>query len=125
MKFISVPDYIELVKEKDDGSRQKRDALMDADLLILDDIGAQVENKDWITTAMFRLIDKRYTNHLPTIFTSNVHREDLKTKTDGRIFFRIYERSFPVVMPEVSVRQQIADKHTRELLERILTEGKA
>lgn len=123
VKFISVPDYIELVKEKDDDSRQKRETLMDAGLLILDDIGAQVENKDWITTALFRLIDRRYTNHLPTIFTSNVCMEDLKT--DERISDRIYAVSVPVIMPEVSVRRQIADKHNKEFLERILTEGKA
>lgn len=123
VKFISVPEYIELIREKDEGSREKRESLMDAGLLILDDIGAQVENKDWITTALFRLIDRRYTNHLPTIFTSNVRIEDLKT--DGRISDRIYAVSTPVIMPEVSVRRQIADKHTREFLDRILTEDKA
>lgn len=122
VKFISVPDYIELIKEKDDCSREKRESLMDAGLLILDDIGAQVENKDWITTALFRLIDRRYTNHYPTVFTSNVRMEDLKT--DERISDRIYAVSTPVIMPEVSVRRQIADKHTREFLNRILTEGK-
>lgn len=123
VKFISVPDYIELIKEKDDGSREKRVSLMDADLLILDDIGAQVENKDWITTALFRLIDRRYTNHLPTIFTSNMRIDDLRT--DERISDRIYAVSAPVVMPEVSVRRQIADKHAKEFLDRILAEGTA
>ena len=120
VKFVSVTDYIELVKAKDDTSRENIRAILEAGLLILDDIGAQVENKEWITTALFRLINRRYTNHYPTIFTSNVRMEDLKT--DSRISDRIYAVSVPVIMPEVNVRRQIADKHTRKFLKSILSE---
>lgn len=127
VKFINVPDYIELIKEKDDSSKEKRDSIMDAGLLILDDVGAQVENKEWISTALFRLIDRRYSNHYPTIFTSNVRVEELKT--DERIADRIYAVSAPIIMPEVAVRKQIADKFTREFLSRVMqhdiaTEGR-
>lgn len=122
VKFINVTDYIELVKAKDDSSREHVKAILEAGLLILDDVGAQVENKDWITTALFRLIDRRYVNHLPTIFTSNVQMKDLKT--DSRITDRIYAVSVPVIMPEVNVRKQIADKHTKEFLKSILSERK-
>ena len=118
VKFISVPDYIELIKEKDESSREKVKTIMDAALLIVDDIGAQVENKEWITTALFRLIDRRYSNHYPTIFTSNVRMEDLKT--DERISDRIYAVSAPIIMPEVSIRKQITDKYTREFLDRVM-----
>lgn len=120
VKFINVTDYIELVKAKDDGSRERLKSIIESGLLIFDDIGAQVENKEWITTALFRLIDKRYTDHLPTIFTSNVRIEDLKT--DSRISDRIYAVSVPVIMPEVNVRRQIADKHTKDFLKSILSE---
>lgn len=118
VKFISVTDYIELVKMRDDASRERIDSILEAGLLILDDVGAQVENKEWITTALFRLIDRRYTNHYPTIFTSNVRMEDLKT--DSRISDRIYAVSVPVMMPEVNVRKQIADKNTKEFLKEAL-----
>ena len=120
VKFISVTDYIELVKAKDNASRENVKAILKAGLLILDDVGAQVENKDWITTALFRLVDRRYTNHCPTIFTSNVRMEDLKT--DSRISDRIYSVSVPVMMPEVNVRRQIADKHTKEFIKNIMRE---
>lgn len=120
VKFISVTDYIELVKAKYDASWGNIEAILEAGLLILDDVGAQVENKEWITTALFRLIDRRYTNHYPTIFTSNVRREDLKT--DHRISRRIYDTTVPVVMPEVNVSRQIADKHTKEFLKTIMQE---
>lgn len=114
VKFTSVADYIELVKAKDDMSRGKVKAILEAGLLILDDIGAQVENKEWITTALLRLIERRYTSHYPTIFTSNVRMEDLKT--DSRISERIYAVSVPIIMPEVNVRRQIADKRTEEFI---------
>ena len=120
VKFINVTDYIELVKAKDDSSRERVKSIIEAGLLIFDDIGTQVENKEWITTALFQLIDKRYTDHLPTIFTSNVKMEDLKT--DSRISDRIYAVSVPVIMPEVNVRRQIADKHTKDFLKSILSE---
>lgn len=119
VKFINETDYIELVRAKDDGSREKVKSIFEAGLLILDDIGAQNADKDWIVTALFRLIDRRYTNHLPTIFTSNIQMEDLKT--DSRITDRIYAVSVPVIMPEVNVRNQIADKHTKEFLKNILS----
>ena len=79
-----------------------------------------MDNKEWITTALFRLIDRRYTNHYPTIFTSNVRMEDLKT--DSRITDRIYSVSIPVIMPEVNVRRQIADKYTKEFIKNIMQE---
>lgn len=120
VKFINVTDYIELVKAKDDGSRELMKSIIESGLLIFDDIGAQVENKEWITTALFRLIDKRYTDHLPTIFTSNVRIEDLKT--DTRISDRIYAVSVPVIMPEVNVRRLIADKYTKDFLKSVLSE---
>lgn len=121
VKFICVVDYVELIKQKDDASREKINSILKAGLLILDDVGAQVENKDWITTALFRLIDKRYVNHYPTIFTSNVRMEDLKT--DPRISERIYGVSIPVMMPEVNVRKQIADKYTKDFLKNLLSEN--
>ncbi len=120
VKFISMTDYIELVRAKDDASRENIKAIFEAGLLILDDIGAQAESKDWITTALFRLVDRRYTNHYPTIFTSNVRMEDLKT--DPRIADRIYAVSVPVIMPEVNVRRQMADKHTKEFIRTIMQE---
>lgn len=120
VKFISVADYVELVKEKDNESRERIQSILESGLLILDDIGAQVENKEWITTALFRLIDRRCTNYCPTIFTSNSLIEDLKT--DLRISERIREVSVPVIMPEVNVRRQIVDKRTKDFIRNILQE---
>ena len=115
VKFINVTDYIELIKDKSEISKEQVQRIHDAGLLILDDVGVQVEDKAWITTALFRLIDSRCTGLRPTIFTSNVKLEDLKT--DGRISERIYALSFPVIMPEENIRRKIADKHKVAFLE--------
>ncbi len=122
VKFINVADYIELVKSKDDAGRDQAKSIMEAGLLILDDVGAQVENKDWIITALFRLIDRRYANRYPTIFTSNIKRENLKT--DPRIHDRIYRMTIPVIMPEVNVRKQMADEETKSFLKSLQERGK-
>lgn len=119
VKFINETDYIELVRAKDDGSRERVKSIFEAGLLILDDIGVQDMGKEWIAAALFRLVDRRYANHLPTIFTSNVRIEDLKM--DNRISDRIYAVSVPVIMPEVNVRNQIADRHTKEFLSNVLS----
>ena len=39
VKFISMPEYIELVKDKGEAAKTKITAVMDAVLLIVDDIG--------------------------------------------------------------------------------------
>lgn len=121
VKFVTVADYAELVKQKDTGSIEKRELIMDAGLLILDDIGSQTENKEWIETALFRLVDRRYSNHFPTIFTSNLRMEELKS--DDRIASRIYGVSIPVIIPEVSIRKQTADRFKRGFLQRVLKQG--
>lgn len=118
VKFTSMIEYIELVKDKSDSGREKRDALLDAVLLIVDDIGATVENKEWISNAIFRLVNKRYENMLPTIYTSNVPIEELKS--DDRIISRIYSDCVPVVMPEVSIRRRKADRMTNDFLKQVL-----
>lgn len=121
VRFISVTEYIELVKRKDDDSRNEIDTILHAGLLVVDDIGVQTENKDWITTAMYRLIDVRYTEHLPTIYTSNVEITSLKT--DSRILERIYEVSTRLPMPEVNIRRKIADRHTEKFLSELLNDS--
>lgn len=118
IKFISVPEYTELVKDKSEGAKTKINAVLDAVLLIVDDIGAKVEEKEWISNALFRLVSRRHENLLPTIYTSNVPIE--KLKCDDRIISRIYEDSIPVIMPEVSIRKKQADKYTSDFLRRIL-----
>lgn len=117
VKFISMPEYIELVRDKGEAAKTKLNAILEAVLLISDDIGT-TEEKEWISNAIFRLVNKRKENLLPTIYTSNVPIEELKC--DDRITSRIYEDSIPVIMPEISIRKKKADKSRQEFLNQVM-----
>jgi DNA replication protein DnaC len=120
VKFIRSVDFAELVKSKSDDDKAALKSLYDAGLLIFDDIGAGLENKDWISTALFRLIDKRDCDHMPTIFTSNLHWSQLDI--DDRIAQRLGEVCVPIAMPEISIRNKIADQHTEAFIKSVLAD---
>lgn len=122
VKFVSVTEYIELLKGKTDQEKEIVRSIFDCGLLILDDIGAEVTAKDWVNSAVFRLVDQRDKNMLPTIYTSNYEMDELPE--DERTVNRIFGHSIPVIMPEFSVRRMKAKKATGEFLERILQEDK-
>lgn len=117
VKFITLPDYIELVKQKDEASKGKIEALYNAGLLILDDMGAETDKQEWITNAVFRLVDRRSRDILPTIYTSNYEME--KLKGDERTVSRVLI-SVPIYMPEESIRMIKAQKDTELFLKNIL-----
>lgn len=119
-RFITVYDYLNTVTEswKDktgDTSARLRD-IETTQLLILDDIGAQDPNK-LVNDSLFKLIDRRYSNMLVTIFTSNKKINDLGL--DDRIISRIEEKSILVSLPEVSIRQRKAESKQEEFLKKL------
>lgn len=118
VKFIQVLDFLDLVKRKDDAAELERLSLRRCGLLVLDDLGVQTENKEWINNALFSLIDDRYRNMLPTIYTSNLPME--KSSDDERIHSRVYGTSIPLLIPEISVREKLADKFTAEFLKTVM-----
>ena len=72
-------------------------------LLIIDDIGAK-SGQNWMDEKFFQIIDARYQQNKPTIFTSNY--EDNRLPFDARITDRIsdIERFHLVKMPNHSIR---------------------
>ena len=68
--------------------------VMQAELLVLDDLGAE-RLTDWVEETMNLIVNTRYNNEKPTIFTSNY--EDIPDKEDMnsllvRIGFRMHSR---------------------------------
>ncbi len=122
-KFISVPDFVELIKDKREGSREKVDALYQVRLLVLDDIGAQTGKQEWIDNALFRLVDYRKREFLPTIFTSNCDAE--KLSMDSRTVDRIVSISVDVKIPECSIRREKAAEENRKFIQGLLDAEKA
>ncbi len=68
--------------------------VMDAELLVLDDLGAE-RLTDWVEEMMNVIVNTRYNNRRPTIFTSNY--EDIPDRDDMesllvRVGFRMHSR---------------------------------
>lgn len=97
--FMSVPDLLARIRGTfDNGSRETEkdliQMLLEADLLILDDVGAEnITKKDdgtsWVQDVLFRIIDGRYKALKPTCYTSNLYYEDLGQRLGDRILDRI------------------------------------
>lgn len=68
------------------------DKYAQADLLLLDDLGAeQVKNTGWVEDRLYQIIGERHDNLRPTIFTSNLSIAQLATRIGERITWRIVE----------------------------------
>jgi DNA replication protein DnaC len=83
---------LNLVGELMNAIKEKRvehviSTMIDADILIIDDIGAESEQSDFIRSCVLRIIDGRMRKK--TLFTSNVDPADLHTVMDERIADRI------------------------------------
>jgi DNA replication protein DnaC len=68
--------------------------VMDAEILVLDDLGAE-RLTDWVEETMNLIVNTRYNERLPTIFTSN--HEDIPDETEMnslyvRVGFRLHSR---------------------------------
>ena len=119
MKFIGILDLLEMTKkgfrtEKD--SEDEMSALYSAGLLVIDDIGVQM-SREWVDTVLYRLVNDRYANKRPTIYTSNVAVDHLKI--DDRISDRIESTTFPVTLPEESIRRMKRQQEKDGILEEI------
>lgn len=67
------------------------DLYSNARLLVLDDIGAEMAT-DWAYLTLYLIVDNRYNEMLPTIFTSNLSMETLARRfMDERLASRIIE----------------------------------
>lgn len=118
VKFMNAADLIAIIKSHDEEDKAVLDGLYQCRLLILDDIGAQDSGQAWINEGIFRLIDYRYREKRPVIFTSNCDTSNLTC--DERIADRIDAMSVPVKMPEKRIRKQKAMKETGEFLKSIM-----
>jgi len=121
MRFITVPDYLEKVRmsyDKDKGECDPTQIYKECSLLILDDIGTQV-NKEWQNQELFRLINARHSKQLLTICTSNYPVE--KLNVDERTKSRLMADCLPLRMPEESIRKKITDNKHERIINRYLT----
>lgn len=98
--FVTLPDYLERIKEGYNGAKDSRALQMSyniqtlartADLLILDDVGANKMTK-WATEQLFLLVNAR--KGKSTIYTTNLNTDDFIGDRDlHRIYSRMLENN--------------------------------
>jgi len=96
VKFYNIPDLIRHLKR--DFSEENKmlseentnfgKLLSFAGLLILDDFGTE-KLTEWVEESLYSIINKRYENIYPIIFTSNLSPEKMVEKFGDRIVSRI------------------------------------
>ncbi|MCQ4363160.1 ATP-binding protein [Mycobacterium gordonae] len=110
----SVPDLMDLLRPKGDDKdlgKQRLQALKTSELVILDDLGAEIDS-EWVTERLFMIINTRYNEQLPTIITSNLPLEDLERKPGWeRIGSRISEMCFAAVVDGEDYRKRKDERH--------------
>ena len=95
--YGSVPELLRILDREFFGRSDENTMvpLTECDLLILDDLGAEME-KPLYTSLVYELINTRTNRGLPTIVNSNLGVNDLKTRYQDRIWSRLF--SFEVLM---------------------------
>lgn len=96
VKFYNIPDLIRYLKRdfSDENKTLSEEntnfgkLLAFKGLLILDDFGTE-KLTEWVEEILYMIINKRYENVLPIIFTSNLSPEKMVEKFGDRIVSRI------------------------------------
>jgi len=103
--YVSCPELIADYKRAFDGGGAV-DALLEpiltAPLLVLDEFGAGFYS-DYFSAEFFRIVDRRYSSGLQTVYLSNLSAEEVRN-SDPRIHSRLVEDRAPVTLTGVDRR---------------------
>ncbi len=119
--YISVVNMLNEMKHSFSNKDPKRnfynliESFMQVPVLIMDDLCVE-KTTDWSEEVLTQILDERMSYKRPTIITSNMPIRLLQKKYPaGRIKSRIEKMTFPVVMPEESVREILANQENEEI----------
>lgn len=104
--FTRMTDLLDDLRPGDDARRRVRDCQV-ADLLILDDIGAE-KASEWTAERLYTIVDHRYANCLPLLVTSNLPPSKLTEQTGERTASRLAEMCEVVAMTGTDRRRPAA-----------------
>lgn len=90
--FVTVPELLDNLRETYNKPGRNLDEWMDAvqnaDFLVLDDLGSE-RPTEWVRERIFVMVNYRYREALPTVFTSNIGPKDLAQQLGERTASRI------------------------------------
>lgn len=117
--FQTVPELLERIRstfnaKQKDTEKSIMEALLHCDLLVLDDIGSE-KISDWVLDVMFRIVDGRYRQKKPIVYTTNLNPKELKFQLNDRIYDRMIETSTIIENSGTSYRREIAEKRYKRL----------
>lgn len=94
--------------DDDDRSENMFDYILDCDLLIIDDLGTEMNNS-FVTSQLFLCINERLLRKKSTIISTNMSVEQLQREYSERIFSRIvsYYHVLPVIGEDIRVKKVI------------------
>jgi DNA replication protein DnaC len=84
--YASTPDLLRFVRRgiAGGGADERLDALMEVELLVLDDLGAE-RMTPWADEQLFVLLNARYLAERPTVLTSNERPDALPARLHSRL----------------------------------------
>jgi DNA replication protein DnaC len=81
------------------------DAIVDVDLLVLDDLGAEAPT-GWVHDRLYQIVNRRYEESHPTIITTNLSLDELGEQVGQRITSRLCEMCQRVDFPDQDWRRK-------------------
>ncbi len=94
--FVTVPELLDNLRGAYKNPGQDIDewmaAVKNAELLVLDDLGSE-RVTEWVRERIFVIVNHRYREALPTLFTSNIGPEELPAQLGERTASRIISMS--------------------------------
>ena len=95
--FVCMPDLIAELRaamaESNGVLERKIELASTVDVAFLDDLGKEIvrdQASEWVQTQYFRIINHRYLNRLPTLFSSNHTMDELSGKIGEATASRLY-----------------------------------
>lgn len=102
------PDFAAALRPRQGvDTEAEMDRFRSVDLLLLDDLGT-AKGSEWVEEITYRLINGRYEDMRPSIFTSNLTLDELKAALGDRIAGRFAETCTRVLLKGRDWRRQVA-----------------
>ncbi len=114
--FVKLNQIVSSRRVEDD-DESILDAMNRAQLLIIDDLGAE-RDSEYSVERVYSFIDNRVRSKLPLILTTNLSMRQMQETKDiryQRIYDRIFQVCFPVEVPGTSRRMREAAKLYQEM----------
>ncbi|SDA17558.1 DNA replication protein DnaC [Ruminococcus sp. YE71] len=107
--FGSAFDFLRRIEDEQFGRSEgdTLDSLINAELLIIDDLGAE-QQKSVYETYLYNIINSRVNLRRPTIISTNLDTKQLEQRYHERIASRLMGCFIPIVFMGRDIRQQIA-----------------